>query len=280
MVTKDIEYFDLEQIADSGQCFRWRKLDNYKYRIPAFGNYLDIAQTGSHFELSCTEEEYRQAWYNYFDLGTDYKGLVQRINPEDTFLKNAAEYGKGIRILKQDIWELAGRYNGGKHFKVVANLPYYITTPIIMGFLERDTPVDSITVMVQREVAERMQAGPGTKAYGALSLAVQYYSKPYLAANVPQNCFMPRPNVASAVINLEKYDKPPVETKDVSLMFELIRASFGQRRKTLWNGIKNCDKLDYEREHVEQTLRKMGLDVNVRGETLSLARFAELASLL
>ena len=183
-------------------------------------------------------------------------------------------------ILKQDIWELAGQYNGGKHFKVVANLPYYITTPIIMGLLERDTPVDSITVMVQREVAERMQAGPGTKAYGALSLAVQYYSKPYLAANVPQNCFMPRPNVASAVINLEKYDKPPVETKDVSLMFELIKASFGQRRKTLWNGIKNCDKLDYEREHVEQTLRKMGLDVNVRGETLSLARFAELASLL
>ena len=183
-------------------------------------------------------------------------------------------------ILRQDIWELSRQYNGGKHFKVVANLPYYITTPIIMGFLEKDTPVDSITVMVQKEVADRMQAGPGTKAYGALSLAVQYYSKPYLAANVPQNCFMPRPNVASAVINLEKYDKPPVETNNVNLMFELIRASFGQRRKTLWNGIKNCDKLDYEREYVEQTLRKMGLDVNVRGETLSLAQFAELASLL
>ena len=105
MVTKDIEYFDLEQIADSGQCFRWKKLDNYKYRIPALGNYLDIAQTGSHFELSCTEEEFRQYWYNYFDLGTDYKGLVQCINPEDTFLKSAAEYGKGIRILRQDIWE-------------------------------------------------------------------------------------------------------------------------------------------------------------------------------
>lgn len=183
-------------------------------------------------------------------------------------------------ILKQDMWGLSEQYNGGKHFKVVANLPYYITTPIIMGFLERDMPVDSITVMVQKEVADRMQAEPGTKAYGALSLAVQYYSKPYLAANVPQNCFMPRPNVASAVINLEKYEKPPVMTKDVSLMFELIRASFGQRRKTLWNGIKNCDKLDYEREHVEQTLKKMGLDANVRGETLTLSQFAELASLL
>ncbi|MCI8308362.1 MAG: 16S rRNA (adenine(1518)-N(6)/adenine(1519)-N(6))-dimethyltransferase RsmA [Lachnospiraceae bacterium] len=183
-------------------------------------------------------------------------------------------------ILKQDIWELSRQYNDGKPFKVVANLPYYITTPIIMGFLEKDTPVDSITVMVQKEVADRMQAEPGTKAYGALSLAVQYYSKPYLAANVPQNCFMPRPNVASAVINLEKYDKPPVNTKDVNLMFALIRASFGQRRKTLWNGIKNCDKLDYEREHVERTLVKMGLDVNVRGETLSLVQFAELASLL
>lgn len=183
-------------------------------------------------------------------------------------------------VLKQDIWELSKKYNDGKHFKVVANLPYYITTPIIMGFLEKDTPVDSITVMVQKEVAERMQAEPGTKAYGALSLAVQYYAKPYLAANVPQNCFMPRPNVASAVINLEKYAEPPVETKDVNLMFELIRASFGQRRKTLWNGIKNCDKLDYEREHVEQTLKSMGLDENVRGETLTLEQFAKLASLL
>lgn len=183
-------------------------------------------------------------------------------------------------VLKQDIWELSKKYNEGKHFKVVANLPYYITTPIIMGFLEKDMPVDSITVMVQKEVAERMQAEPGTKAYGALSLAVQYYAKPYLAANVPQNCFMPRPNVASAVINLEKYSSPPVETKDVNLMFELIRASFGQRRKTLWNGIKNCDKLDYEREHVEQTLKRMGLDENVRGETLTLEQFAKLASLL
>jgi len=181
-------------------------------------------------------------------------------------------------ILKQDIWELSKKYNDGKPFKVVANLPYYITTPIIMGFLENDTPVDSITVMVQKEVAERMQAGPGTKAYGALSLAVQYYSKPYLAANVPPNCFMPRPNVASAVINLERYEKPPVETKDVELMFEIIRASFQQRRKTLANGVKNSDKLNFTREQIEQTLADMGLDVNVRGETLELKQFAEFAT--
>ena len=181
-------------------------------------------------------------------------------------------------ILKQDIWELAEKYNDGKAFKVVANLPYYITTPIIMGFLENDSPVKSITVMVQKEVAERMQAGPGTKAYGALSLAVQYYSKPYLAANVPQNCFMPRPNVASAVINLEKYDKPPVETKDEKLMFEIIKASFGQRRKTLWNGIKNSEKLNYSREQVESVLTDMNYDVNVRGETFDLAAFAEFAT--
>ena len=155
-------------------------------------------------------------------------------------------------ILKQDIWELARKYNDGKPFKVVANLPYYITTPIIMGFLENDSPISSITVMVQKEVAERMQAEPGTKAYGALSLAVQYYSKPYLAANVPMNCFMPRPNVASAVISLERYDEPPVKTKDEKLMFELIRASFQVRRKTLWNGIKISNSLNYTRERFLQ----------------------------
>ena len=134
--------------------------------------------------------------------------------------------------------------------------------------------------MVQKEVADRMQAGPGSKTYGALSLAVQYYSKPYLAANVPQNCFMPRPNVASAVINLERYEKPAVETDNVELMFELIRASFQQRRKTLWNGIKNSSNLNYEREEIEETLTDMGLDVNVRGETLSLEQFAGLATKL
>lgn len=183
-------------------------------------------------------------------------------------------------ILKQNIWELSEKYNDGKPFKVVANLPYYITTPIIMGFLENDSPISSITVMVQKEVADRMQAGPGSKTYGALSLAVQYYSKPYLAANVPQNCFMPRPNVASAVINLERYEKPAVETDNVELMFELIRASFQQRRKTLWNGIKNSGNLNYEREEIEETLTDMGLDVNVRGETLSLEQFAQLATRL
>ncbi len=183
-------------------------------------------------------------------------------------------------ILKQDIWELVRKYNDGKPFKVVANLPYYITTPIIMGFLENDSPISSITVMVQKEVAERMQAEPGTKAYGALSLAVQYYSKPYLAANVPMNCFMPRPNVASAVISLERYDEPPVKTKDEKLMFELIRASFQVRRKTLWNGIKISNSLNYTREEIEKVLTDMGLDVNVRGETLNLAQFAELADRL
>lgn len=183
-------------------------------------------------------------------------------------------------ILKQDIWELARKYNDGKPFKVVANLPYYITTPIIMGFLENDSPISSITVMVQKEVAERMQAEPGTKTYGALSLAVQYYSKPYLAANVPMNCFMPRPNVASAVISLERYDEPPVKTKDEKLMFELIRASFQVRRKTLWNGIKISNSLNYTREEIEKVLTDMGLDVNVRGETLNLAQFAELADRL
>ena len=183
-------------------------------------------------------------------------------------------------ILKQDIWELARKYNDGKPFKVVANRPYYITTPIIMGFLENDSPISSITVMVQKEVAERMQAEPGTKAYGALSLAVQYYSKPYLAANVPMNCFMPRPNVASAVISLERYDEPPVKTKDEKLMFELIRASFQVRRKTLWNGIKISNSLNYTREEIEKVLTDMGLDVNVRGETLNLAQFAELADRL
>ena len=183
-------------------------------------------------------------------------------------------------ILKQDLWELSREYNDGRPFKVVANLPYYITTPIIMGFLENDTPVKSITVMIQKEVAERMQAGPGTKAYGALSLAVSYYSKPYLAANVPQNCFMPRPNVDSAVITLTKYDVPPVQTKDVKHMFTLIGASFQQRRKTLWNGIKISEKLDYSREEVEEALTSMGLDVNIRGEKLTLEQFARLSDYL
>lgn len=183
-------------------------------------------------------------------------------------------------ILKQDIKELSEEYNDGRPFKVVANLPYYITSPIIMGLLENDVPVDSITVMVQKEVAERMQAGPGSKTYGALSLAVQYYAEPYLAANVPQNCFMPRPNVASAVIRLKKYPAPKVKVDNVSLMFRLIRASFQQRRKTLWNGIKNSGELNYTKEQVEEAFDKMNLDYSIRGETLNLEKFAELSNLL
>lgn len=183
-------------------------------------------------------------------------------------------------ILRQDIKELAEQYNNGRPFKVVANLPYYITTPIIMGFLENDVPVESITVMVQKEVAERMQAGPGSKAYGALSLAVSYYAEAYLAANVPQNCFIPRPNVASAVIRLKKYKEPPVKVKNRELMFALIRASFQQRRKTLCNGIKNSRELNYGREDVERVLEQMGLDKGVRGEVLTLSQFAQMSDIL
>lgn len=183
-------------------------------------------------------------------------------------------------ILKQDIRALSEKYNHGRPFKVVANLPYYITTPVVMGFLEKDTEVESITVMVQKEVAERMQAVPGSKAYGALSLAVAYYAEAYIAANVPQNCFIPRPNVASAVIRLTKYNKPPVEVKNKELMFSIIRASFQQRRKTLCNGIKNSAELNYRREDVENVLMKMGLESDIRGETLTLAQFAQISDLL
>ena len=154
-------------------------------------------------------------------------------------------------VLKVDIAKLAEEENGGKPIKVVANLPYYITTPIIMGLFENHVPIKSITVMVQKEVADRMQVGPGTKDYGALSLAVQYYAKPYIVANVPPNCFMPRPKVGSAVIRLERYENPPVTVEDEKLMFRLIRASFNQRRKTLANGLKNSPELDYTKEEIE-----------------------------
>lgn len=183
-------------------------------------------------------------------------------------------------VLKQDIGAIAGKYNEGKPVKIVANLPYYITTPIIMGIFEKNVPVESITVMVQKEVAERMQAGPGTKAYGALSLAVQYYSKPYLAANVPENCFMPRPNVASAVITLDCYGEPVVKADNVKLMFSLIRASFQQRRKTLINGISNSSEVDIPKEKVLRALETMGLNPSVRGETLTLEQFATLSNML
>mgnify|MGYP000442847889 FL=1 len=183
-------------------------------------------------------------------------------------------------ILKLDINRLVEEENAGKPIKVVANLPYYITTPIIMGLFESHVPLQSITVMVQKEVADRMQVGPGSKDYGALSLAVQYYAKPYIAANVPPNCFIPRPGVGSAVIRLARYEEPPVTVKDESLMFKLIRASFNQRRKTLQNGIANSPELPYSKAQVEKALEKMGLAANVRGESLTLAEFAKLSDII
>ena len=183
-------------------------------------------------------------------------------------------------ILKLDINRLVEEENAGKPIKVVANLPYYITTPIIMGLFESHVPLQSITVMVQKEVADRMQVGPGSKDYGALSLAVQYYAKPYIAANVPPHCFIPRPGVGSAVIRLTRYEEPPVTVKDESLMFKLIRASFNQRRKTLQNGIANSPELPYSKAQVEKALEKMGLAANVRGESLTLAEFAKLSDII
>lgn len=181
-------------------------------------------------------------------------------------------------ILKVDICALAQEYNQGKPIKVVANLPYYITTPIIMGLFEEHVPISSITVMVQKEVADRMQAGPGTKDYGALSLAVQYYAEPYLAANVPPNCFIPRPNVGSAVIRLTSHPVPPVEVSDEKLMFGLIRASFNQRRKTLQNGLNNSPEVPYSKEEIGKALEAVGLPPSVRGEALKLEQFAALAN--
>ena len=179
-------------------------------------------------------------------------------------------------ILKTDIKKIADEKNGGKPVKVVANLPYYITTPIIMGLFEKNVPVDSITVMVQKEVADRMQVGPGTKDYGALSLAVQYYAKPEIVANVPPNCFMPRPKVGSAVIRLTRHEVMPVETKDEKLMFSIIRASFNQRRKTLANGLKNSELLHFSKEEIEAAITTCGWPLTIRGEALNLQEFARL----
>lgn len=181
-------------------------------------------------------------------------------------------------ILKVDIKKLAEEHNDGKPIKVVANLPYYITTPIIMGLFESEVPIDSITVMVQKEVADRMKVGPGTKDYGALSLAVQYYAEPYIVANVPPNCFMPRPKVGSAVIRLTRHEKPPVEVADEKLMFRLIRASFNQRRKTLANGLNNSPELSYSKEEIQQTIEKCGFKAGIRGEALTVEDFAKLAN--
>ena len=178
-------------------------------------------------------------------------------------------------ILKVDINELVKEYNNGRPIKVVANLPYYITTPIIMGLFESNVPIDNITVMVQKEVADRMQVGPGSKDYGALSLAVQYYASPYIVA---PNCFIPRPNVGSAVIRLTRYQEPPVQVKDPKLMFKLIRASFNQRRKTLQNGLNNSPEISFSKEEITKAIESLGVSPSVRGEALSLEQFAQLAN--
>jgi len=183
-------------------------------------------------------------------------------------------------ILKVDVNGLAAEYNQSRPLKVVANLPYYITTPIIMGLFESGVPVDNITVMVQKEVADRMQAGPGTKDYGALSLAVQYYARPYVAANVPPNCFIPRPRVGSAVIRLTRHPEPPVRTRDPKLMFCLIRASFNQRRKTLQNSLNNSPDIDCPKEMIAAAIESLGMPSAVRGEALTLEQFAGLADRL
>ena len=183
-------------------------------------------------------------------------------------------------ILKVDIRALAMEKNGGKPIKVVANLPYYITTPIIMGLFESHVPIDNITVMVQKEVADRMKVGPGSKDYGALSLAVQYYAKPYLVANVPANCFIPRPNVDSAVIRLTRHEEPVVHVEDETLMFNIIRASFNQRRKTLQNGLKNSGLFPLTKEEIVASITEAGLLETVRGEALTLEQFAELSNIM
>ena len=183
-------------------------------------------------------------------------------------------------ILKVDIKEIAEKYNDGRPIKVVANLPYYITTPIIMGLFESGVPIDNITVMVQKEVADRMQEGPGSKDYGALSLAVQYYAEPEIVAIVPPNCFIPRPNVGSAVIRLTRHKEMPVKVKDAEHMFRIIRASFNQRRKTLQNGLNNSPEIPYSKEKILAAIEQMGLPATVRGEALSLEQFAQLSDIL
>ena len=183
-------------------------------------------------------------------------------------------------ILQVDIAKLVAERNEGRPIKVVANLPYYITTPIIMGLFEANVPLENITVMVQKEVADRMQAGPGTKDYGALSLAVQYYADPYIVANVPPNCFMPRPNVGSAVIRLTLHEQKPVQVKNEKLLFDIIHASFNQRRKTLVNGLTNAAGLSFSKDEIIQAIENCGFTPTIRGEALTLAQFAQLADTL
>ena len=183
-------------------------------------------------------------------------------------------------VLSLDLEKLVQEENGGRPIKVVANLPYYITTPIIMALFEQHVPLANVTVMVQKEVAARMKSGPGSKDYGALSLAVQYYAEPYIVANVPCNCFMPRPNVDSAVIRLTRYEDPPVQVKDEKMLFKIIRASFNQRRKTLQNGLNNSSELNFTKDQIAAAIAAAGFSPSVRGEALTLEQFARLTDIL
>lgn len=183
-------------------------------------------------------------------------------------------------VLSLDLEKLVQEENGGRPIKVVANLPYYITTPIIMALFEQHVPLANVTVMVQKEVAARMKSGPGSKDYGALSLAVQYYAESYIVANVPCNCFMPRPNVDSAVIRLTRYEEPPVQVKDEKMLFKIIRASFNQRRKTLQNGLNNSSELNFTKDQIAAAIAEAGFSPSVRGEALTLEQFAKLTDIL
>ena len=183
-------------------------------------------------------------------------------------------------VLSLDLEKLVQEENGGRPIKVVANLPYYITTPIIMALFEQHVPLANVTVMVQKEVAARMKSGPGSKDYGALSLAVQYYAEPYIVANVPCNCFMPRPNVDSAVIRLTRYEEPPVQVNDEKMLFKIIRASFNQRRKTLQNGLNNFSELNFTKDQIAAAIAEAGFSPSVRGEALTLEQFAKLTDIL
>ena len=183
-------------------------------------------------------------------------------------------------ILKVDIDKIIEEYNDNKKIKVVANLPYYITTPIIMKLFESGAPIESVTVMVQKEVADRMSMGPGNKDYGSLYLAVGFYASAELVMDVPPSSFIPQPGVGSAVVHLKRFDKPAVEVKDEKYMFEIIRTSFNQRRKTLSNSLANNSALRVSREQVQEALVSMGLNEKIRGEVLTLSQFASLSDIL